>query len=88
MKMHRNLLLIPTATLLLVGCTEEVAVRPPPPRPAVVVENAPPPGAPAPPPLRVEVQGPRPYAAAVWHRGHWRWNGRRYVWVPGHWARV
>ena len=96
MKIRPSLLLVSAATLLLTGCAEEVAVRgpvppPPGPRPAVVVdEPAPPPGAPPAPALRVEVQGPRPYAAAVWHRGHWRWAPRqgRYVWVPGHYARV
>jgi hypothetical protein len=56
---------------------------------------------PAPPPIRREVIPPAPYPGGVWIPGHWRWNGRRYVWmggyyrhaprpaavwIPGHWA--
>ena len=41
----------------------------------------------APPPPVVETPGPGPYAGAVWIRGHQQWNGYRWVWVPGHWAR-
>lgn len=41
-----------------------------------------------PPPLRHEVMVPRPYAHAVWMRGHWIWNRHqdRYVWMSGRWV--
>jgi hypothetical protein len=29
----------------------------------------------------------RPYAGAVWVEGEWAWNGGRYVYVRGYWAR-
>jgi hypothetical protein len=39
-----------------------------------------------PPPVPVvETAPPSPDPGAVWVRGHWTWNGARYVWVPGHW---
>ena len=38
---------------------------------------------PAPLPIAAVVPPPSP-AAALWRRGHWRWNGGRYVWVPEH----
>jgi hypothetical protein len=48
----------------------------------------------APPPIRVqppapivEHPGPRPYGGAVWVSGYHRWDGARYVWVPGRWDR-
>lgn len=56
-----------------------------------------------PPPPRVERIPPPPGPAYAWDRGHWRWDGHRYVWVrgrylhrprgvarwiPGHWART
>lgn len=37
----------------------------------------------APPPLRVEVAPPVPFAGAVWIGGHWGWEGGRHRWVPG-----
>jgi hypothetical protein len=40
-----------------------------------------------PPPLRQEVVPP-PRAGMGWRAGYWRWNSTRYVWVPGHYARV
>ncbi len=84
MKIRQSLLLAPAVLLLLGGCTDTVVVREPRPRPAVVVAGGPPP----PPALIVETPGPRPYDRAIFHRGHWRWNGRRYVWVRGYYARV
>jgi len=30
-----------------------------------------------------EVVPPPPHAGWVWHRGYHRWDGARYVWVPG-----
>lgn len=41
----------------------------------------------APPPPRVEiVPGPRP--GFIWASGYWRWEGRRHIWVKGHWMRA
>lgn len=37
----------------------------------------------APPAVRVETQTVSPGPQYVWQRGYWRWNGVRYVWVPG-----
>ena len=55
-------------TLGLAAC----AAPPPAPPPAI-----PPPQAESPPlpPLSAEVQ--------VWRPGHWNWDGRGYVWIPG-----
>ena len=41
----------------------------------------------APPPLAVEVRGVAPGPEFVWIEGYHRWDGDRYVWVPGHWDR-
>jgi len=40
-----------------------------------------------PPPPVVETRGPAPYAGAVWVGGYHRYEGGRYVWVPGSWQR-
>ncbi len=40
----------------------------------------------APPPPIVEHYGPRPHPGYVWVGGYHRWDGARYVWVPGSWA--
>ena len=40
----------------------------------------------APPVERVEVIGVAPRPGYVWVRGWWRWDARRYVWVPGRWV--
>jgi hypothetical protein len=65
---------------------------PPPPPPGYAPAPPPPPGvvfAPgAPPPVRVEVVPPPPPYAAAWQPGHWRWDGRRYVWFRGRYVRV
>jgi hypothetical protein len=37
-----------------------------------------------PPAAVVERPGPPPGARYVWYGGYHRWDGRRYVWVPGH----
>jgi hypothetical protein len=56
-----------------------------------VLAQTPPPGViylpSAPPAEIVEVQPAPPDGRAiwVWHKGHWRWDGRQYVWHPGHW---
>ncbi len=53
-----------------------VVVRPPP---VVVVQ-------PAPPPIIIERPGPPPGPYYVFRRGHWVWNGYRWIWVPGHYV--
>lgn len=41
----------------------------------------------APPPPRYEVVPP-PRGGFIWAPGYWRWNGRRHVWVGGHYVRA
>jgi hypothetical protein len=53
----------------------------PPPPPGVYVPSAP-------PPVQVEVVPPPPAYAAAWQAGHWRWDGRRYVWARGRYVRI
>src|SRR5438270_13681023 len=36
-----------------------------------------------PPPVRVETQTVSPGPGYIWARGHWRWTGTDYAWVPG-----
>ena len=74
-------------TALASGCV----VEPARPRPVVVerpvyrdtVEVV----APQPPPEWV-VARVQPRPGYLWAHGYWRWNGRRYVAVQGHWERV
>lgn len=40
----------------------------------------------APPPAQVEVIPVAPAPHWYWIGGHWRWDGQRYVWAPGHWV--
>lgn len=40
-----------------------------------------------PPAPIVERPGPPPRTGFVWVGGYHRWNGQRYVWVPGRWVR-
>jgi hypothetical protein len=40
----------------------------------------------APPPPVVERMGPPMQPGWVWVGGYYRWNGRRYIWTPGHWV--
>lgn len=35
------------------------------------------------PPARAEYIPPAPGGRSEWVAGHWRWNGSRYVWIPG-----
>lgn len=44
----------------------------------------------APPRAIVEVKLAKPYKAAIWVSGYWRWNQHKhkYVWVNGHWKKV
>lgn len=78
------------ATVLASGCVEEQPVMRE--RRPVYVEQAPPPGyvdvvAPRPPPpVIVENVAPRP--GYIWARGYYRWDGREYVTVRGHWETV
>ncbi|HKQ69639.1 MAG TPA: YXWGXW repeat-containing protein [Polyangiaceae bacterium] len=37
------------------------------------------------PPARVEFVPARPTSTAVWVRGEWQWQGRRWAWKPGAW---
>jgi hypothetical protein len=39
----------------------------------------------APPPERVETVSAPPSTQHFWVKGHWQYDGERYVWVPGHW---
>src|SRR5262249_19961956 len=39
------------------------------------------------PPARVVQTVPPPRRGFVWQGGYQRWNGHRYVWVPGRYAR-
>ena len=50
----------------------------------IACSSAPPP----PPPPPHEVRSVRPSRQARWVGGHWKWVGKRqvYVWVPGHWS--
>lgn len=60
----------------------------------VIVERPAPQGeyteviAPQPPPQRVVEVEPGPRNGYVWAHGYWRWEGGRYVAVPGHWEVV
>jgi hypothetical protein len=47
----------------------------------VIVHGGPPPA------VIVERPGPPLHAGWVWVPGYYRWNGRRYVWVSGYWAK-
>ena len=40
----------------------------------------------APPPARVEHQGPAPSPRHVWMGGNWHWSGAKWAWAPGHWV--
>ncbi len=39
-----------------------------------------------PPHVIVEHPGPVPHEGWVWVHGYHRWDGARYVWVPGHYV--
>jgi hypothetical protein len=66
--------------MLAAGTLAGCVYNPPPPvvQGSVVVTR------PAPPPPRVEIRPAAPDRFAVWDPGRWTWNGREYVWVPGH----
>ena len=41
-----------------------------------------------PPRDRTEAHGRPSSRDLVWMRGYWRWTGRDYAWVPGHFVRL
>jgi hypothetical protein len=49
---------------------------------ACVVEPARPPE----PPPRAEAPPPPPAPGYHWVKGHYRWNGNNWEWIPGHWV--
>ena len=61
------------ATVFLIG-TGVAGAQPPPPGYAQV-----------PPPREERVPPPRG-PREIWEPGHWQWNGRRYIWVAGHYV--
>ncbi|KJV24734.1 hypothetical protein VI08_20315 [Luteibacter yeojuensis] len=74
-------------TTLATGCapvssrTERVVVIEQSPRPTVIHVTQ------EPPREVVEVEPP-PREGWLWAHGYWRWDGRDYVRMPGHWERV
>lgn len=78
--------MIRTAAALLLLLSPACVVRGPHGRPVLV--------APAPvvsiryvdrepPPVRYEVAPPPPSPEHVWVAGHWSWDGRAHLWIPG-----
>ena len=81
MKKIINLSLLLIFTFVISSCTTKrtVVVREPAPAvrsEVVVVQKAPP----APKTVVVKRCGPN----KIWISGHWKWNGRKYVWKRGH----
>jgi len=85
---------------MFTGCRTTVVYDDPPPRRTVVVEEQGPSGEvvethettvveTAPPAEQVDVVavGVAPGPDYVWVQGYWRWNGRVWVRVGGHWHR-
>jgi hypothetical protein len=77
MKVLARVLLL-CAPLAALSLTASCVVRPA--RGAVYVRVAPPV-----PVVEVETAAPGP--EFIWVRGYHRWDGERYLWVPGHWER-
>ncbi len=78
-----GLVAVPLLGLALSACY--AAPAPPPPAQAEVEVVAPQP----PPPLRAEVippPAPEHREFMAWNPGHWRWDGREWIWVPGHYV--
>jgi hypothetical protein len=80
------LILLAPLAATVTGCVVREAPRPyaAPVAPAATVEII----APRPPPaVRYEVVPPPPPQRAevvTWDPGHWHWDGREWVWMPGH----
>lgn len=70
--MKKNLLIAATAVLLSIPCISATAQR-------IYVRVGP-------PPVVIEHPGPRPHPGWAWVAGYHRWDGRAYIWVPGHWV--
>jgi hypothetical protein len=71
-----------SSLLSLTACTVTVDERRPGPAVEVVAPRAP-------PPTRYEVAPPAPrdrVEILVWDPGRWRWDGRDWEWVPGHYV--
>ena len=83
MRSIRRWLLLASGVGMLAGCVYE----PPPPPPRVVYRQAPA-VRPPPPPIIVEAPPPPPREHPYWvfERGHWRWDGYRWVWIRGHYV--
>lgn len=82
MKAHPSLLLAASLPFLMTACVVGprggVAVIAPVPVARVTyVEREP-------PPVRYERMPPPPSRDHHWVAGHWSWDGRAYVWVPGY----
>jgi hypothetical protein len=71
--MNRKLLTLAFGTLLLAGTAANAQI---------VVRIGPPP----PRPVEVVPVPPREHPDWAWHAGYHRWDGQRYVWVPGYYA--
>ncbi len=76
--MRNRFFVLIAASLAALFLTASCVVRPA--RGAVYVRVAPP------VPV-VEVEGVAPGPEFVWIRGYHRWDGDRYIWVPGRWER-
>jgi len=69
--MMRRILVLVFATLVTAGIASA----------QVVIRIGPP------PPVHVGIVGVAPGPGFVWVEGYHRWDGGRYVWVPGTWMR-
>jgi hypothetical protein len=71
------------AALIALAASSAVAQPAPPPGPGAV-EMAPY----APPPPRIEAVPPPPVAPQplYWVPGRWQWDGRGWIWIPGHYV--
>jgi WXXGXW repeat (2 copies) len=74
MKMKEHVLVALCGAALVIGAANTANAQ-------VVVRIGPPPAA------VVERPGPPLHAGWVWIPGYYRWDGHRYIWRPGYWAR-
>ncbi len=35
----------------------------------------------------VRMRPHKPHAGAIRVAGYWRWNGKKYIWIQGHWVK-